>query len=117
MDEDLPALQIALDMRTYIRAYVYPYQDEVRITISIENDDSVISQDHLKPTYSPFTGKRISHDEHDMRRLSEGITLRMSNGRPLLKCCFLEGKTLHLQVKDIHMHHEFAYDPATGSRP
>lgn len=114
MDEDSSLLEITIDKKNYLRLYVYAYHDELRFTISLETDDSVISSEHLKPAYCPFTGKKISSDNKDMHQLAKGISLKQSNGKMLEHCCFIEGKTIHLQTPQRHLHYHLAFDPLTG---
>ena len=114
MDEDSSLLEINIDKKNYLRLYAYTYHDEIRLTVSLETDDSVISSEHLKPAFCPFTGKKISSDSEDMNRLAKGISLKQSNGKMLENCCFIEGKTIHLHTPDRQLHYQLAFDPLTG---
>jgi hypothetical protein len=114
MDEDSSLLEITIDKKNYLRLYAYTYHDELRFTVSLETDDSVISSEHLKPAYCPFTGKKVSSDSEDMHRLTKGISLKQSNGKILEHCCFIEGETIHLHTPQRHLHYHLAFDPLTG---
>ena len=114
MEEDQPLLEINTENKNYLRVYTYSYSDEMRFTVSFENDDSVISSEHLKPVFCPFTGKRISNSSEDMNKLASGISLKSNNGKLFKKCCYIDGRMLHLAALGSHMQYEFEYDPLTG---
>ena len=96
MDDELPLLEIALDLRYALRVYAYSYQGGTRITVSVENDDTVVDSCSLEPRFCPFTGSINSADDTDTALLLGGITLRKSNGKPLTSCCRIEGNSIRL---------------------
>lgn len=114
MDANEPLLQILFSNQVFLRAYAYPFQDEVRFTISLENDEYVLASEHLKPVFCPFTGRRNCREEGDMKRLREGISLKLSKAKELPFCCTLKGSTLSLHLGSSNASLTFAFDPSTG---
>lgn len=98
MDEDLPLLEIELDIRYALRVYAYSYNSETRITVSVENDDMVVDSLSLDLLFCPFTGMRNSVDAIDTAHLANGITLMRANGKRLEVCCRIEGNLLSLSA-------------------
>ena len=114
MDEDTALLELPVDTRYFLRVYTYTYHDEMRITVSFENDDSEISSEHFKPLFDPFTGARVSYDDTDMKRLMKGISLKTSSGKTLKECCSIKGDTISLHAANSQLSYTFPYDPSTG---
>lgn len=114
MYEDKPLLQMCLPNQTYLRVYAYPYQDEVRLTISLENEEFVLASENVRPLFCPFTGKRNCRDESDTKRLLEGISLKISKSKVFLACCILKGPVLSLHLGSSSTSWTFAFDPLTG---
>ncbi len=114
MYEDTPLLQLSLSNQTYLRAYAYRYQEEVRFTISLENDEYVLAREHVRPVFCPFTGKRNCRDEHDMKRLAVGISLRVSKSKVYSCCCTLNGPVLSLHLGPSSTSWTCPFDPWTG---
>jgi hypothetical protein len=114
MDADEPLLQILYSNQVFLRAYAYPFQDEVRFTISLENDEYVLASEQLKPVFCPFTGRRNSREAGDMQRLQAGISLKLSKGKELSSCCTLKGSVLSLHLGSSSASLTFAFDPLTG---
>jgi hypothetical protein len=114
MEDDTALLELPVDTRYFLRVYTYTYLDEMRITVSFENDDSVVSSEHFKPLFDPFTGVRVSHDDTDMKRLLTGVSLKTSSGKTLKKCCSIIGDTISLYAADTQISYTFPYNPCTG---
>ena len=116
MDENTPALALAVDAKHSLAVYAYSYHMDMRLTISLENDDSVFSSVHIRPVYCPFTGKRVGTSSEDVQSLVQGISLKGANGNMLICCCRLEGSRLILQKGGRQVSLCLPYDMLTGKK-
>lgn len=116
MDEDTPVLELAVDAKHNLAVYAYSYHMDMRLTISLENDDSVFSSVHIHPVYCPFTGKHVGKSSEDVESLMQGISLKGPNGKLLLSCCRLEGSHLVLHKGDQKASLALTYDMITGKK-
>jgi len=116
MDENTPVLALAVDAKHSLAVYAYSYHMDMRLTISLENDDSVFSSVHIRPVFCPFTGKRAGTSSEDVQSLVQGISLRGVNGKMLLRCCRLEGSCLILQKGEEQVSLSLPYDMLTGKK-
>lgn len=116
MDENTPALALAVDAKHSLAVYAYSYHMDMRLTVSIENDDSVFSSVHIRPVYCPFTGRRVGTDIQDVQSLVQGISLKGVNGKMLIRCCRLEGSRLILQKGEEQVSLSLPYDMLTGKK-
>lgn len=116
MDENAPVLELAVDAKHTLSVYAYSYNMDMRLTISVENDDSVFSSVHIQPLYCPFTGRKVGKSPTDVQSLIQGISLKGANGKMLHSCCRLEGSLLVLQKGDQKASLALAYDMLTGKK-
>ncbi len=116
MDENTPALALAVDAKHSLAVYAYSYHMDMRLTISLENDDSVFSSVHIQPVYCPFTARRVGKSSQDVQSLIQGLSLKGSNGKLLYHCCRLDGSQLILQVGEQKASLALHYDMLTGKK-
>ena len=116
MDDSKLLIELQISHRDFLRVYHYSYNASTRITVSIENEDSVISSVHLTPCFDPFTGKRISMMNTDSLTFQEGISLKKANGKMLKHCCFLENGMLFLEAGETTRFCTLPYDLVTGEK-
>ncbi|MFA6784438.1 MAG: hypothetical protein WC136_05545 [Sphaerochaeta sp.] len=116
MDDSKLLVELQISNRDFLRVYHYSYNAGLRITVSIENEDSVISSIHLTPCFDPFTGKRISMANTDSMTLQAGLSLKKANGKKIDHCCYLENGNLFLQVGETLKSCSLTYDMVTGIR-
>lgn len=108
-------LELPVSNRDFLRVYIYQYQDGIRVTISMENEDFTISSENLSPLFDPFTGKRLSNDDADSQKLVQGISLKRNNRKMLPNCCYLRDGVIHAQVADTVIRYQPKYNMLTGA--
>jgi hypothetical protein len=115
MDEEKPCIELPVDTSSFLRVYVYSYQNNsTRLTISLETEDTVIASTHITPPFCPITGKKNAHEFRDIQELIHGISFQRSRGKKLDNCCYLTGHILHLKVEGRESSFSFPYDLGTG---